>query len=136
MRLSLKYFGSELAASTAKDTHSDTMFTNHMSCNIYNKKNEIVGLLTTRNHYIKLNDVYYVTATSTARLFGTGIMVFHIVYESPHELLNEPVRVIPHFKNGSLENKNIVAFMGPSSTGNMADERPMTFIIRRQNKSA
>jgi len=130
MRLSFKYFGSELDASTAKEVHSNTMFTRHMSCNIYNNKNEIVGLLTTRNHYIKLNNVHYVTATSTARIFGRGTLVFHMVHESPTELLNERARVIPHFKSDSFENKNIVVTMGPSSSGNTSDERPMTIIIR------
>ena len=133
MKLNLTYFASELNATKVKDAHSTSMFTNHMSCKLYNQKNQQVGSLITRNHYTKINGTHFVTATSTVRLFGRGKFVYHLAYESNNELLKSAVRTVPHFKTDKLENTNMVVVVGPrTSTEDQPNKRVLTVIIRKR----
>jgi hypothetical protein len=132
MKLVLKYFASELNAGKVKDSHAGHVFTNHMSCKLYNQKNEHVGSLITRNHYTVVSGLHHVMATSTVRLFGKGSMVYHLAYESPNELLQKTVRTVPHFKTDRLEKMSIVVLVGPRVlTEDMPNERVLTIHLRR-----
>jgi hypothetical protein len=132
MKLVLKYFASELNAEKVRDEHSDSMFTNHMSCKLYNQKNEHVGSLITRNHYTVLDGKHHVMATSTVRLFNMGAMVYHLAYESTNELLQKTVRTVPHFKTDSLENMKIVVLVGPRIlSDDMPNERVLTIRMKK-----
>jgi hypothetical protein len=115
MKLVLKYFASELNALKVKDTHSGSMFTNHMSAKLYNRRNEHVGSMITRNHHTKIADTHHITETTTVRLFGRGSMVYHLVHESPNESMQKTVRTVPHFKTDRLEKMNVVVLVDPLS---------------------
>lgn len=109
----LKYYANELNDSIGLATHSDDQFTRHMKCKLYNQKDEHVGTLITENHHYVENNVHYVSATSTIRLFNVGKFMYHLVFESTNGYLNRMVKTIPHHTTGQFANKRVIVRVGP-----------------------
>ena len=125
----LKYYASELNNSLVTATHDETFFTRHMRCKLYNEKNVHVGTLTTLNHHFKQNDMHFVTATSTIRLFKYGRFIYQLIFNSDHGYLKKMVRTIPHYTDGKFFGKKLVVNVGPPKNTSSNLDAPRLLVI-------
>jgi hypothetical protein len=121
----LKYYANELNDSIALANHSDDYFTRHMRCKLYNQKNVHVGTLITQNHHYKENNMHFVSATSTIRIFKVGKFMYHLIFESKNGYLSRMVKTIPHYADGQFADKKLEVHVGPrrGTSNNLSNER-------------
>jgi hypothetical protein len=104
-----KYFYTvdELEEDKHTKTHSDTYYTTHISANLYDKKNKIVGEVFSINTHYLSNNVTNVT-TLTTYITPNGTIVCNWSYTPTNTIyLSGKKETVPTFKDGKYKNKDV-----------------------------